>query len=374
MSSTKENKYRICTRCIMDTTDPEITFNDQGQCNHCIGYFETADKVLKHNDEGQAELRRLIKKIQAEGRGKDYDCLIGLSGGVDSSYIAYQVKRLGLRPLAVHFDSGWNSKQAVENIQNIVKKLNIDLYTYVCDWKEMQDLQLSYFKAGVINADIPMDHAFLAVLHKIAKKNKIKYFISGHNFETEAILPKAWVYNAADLVNLKDIQKKEGKVKLRKYPMESLFENLYTRFFFKLKRIHLLDYEPYHKENAMKLIESELNWKYYGGKHYESIFTRFYQGHYLFKRFGVDKRRAHLSTLICSKQIDRDQALDEISKPLYPDPQLLKEDLQLVPLKLGISQEELENIMKAPTKAHTDYKTDLQLRAFIEKIKNLIRY
>lgn len=369
-----DNNYRICTRCIMDTTDPEITFNEQGHCNHCVGYFDNVNKVLKHDEKGQAELSQLMKKIQSDGKNQDYDCLIGLSGGVDSSYIAYQVKKMGLRPLAVHFDSGWNSELAIKNIENIVENLKIDLYTYVCDWKEMQDLQLSYFKAGVINADIPMDHAFLAILHKIARKKKLKYFISGHNFETEAILPKAWVYNAADLVNLKDIQKREGKVKLRKYPKESLLMNLYTRFFFRLKRIHLLDYETYHKEDAMKLIENELGWKYYGGKHYESVFTRFYQGYYLFERFGVDKRRAHLSTLICSRQMTRNQALEELSKPLYPDPQLLKEDMEFVPEKLGISQQEFTAIINAPIKAHTDYKTDLKLRALIEKVKKVVNH
>lgn len=367
------NNYQICTYCVMDTTDPDITFNDQGECNHCQAYLNTATKVLKHDNKGQQELLDLVQKIKFEGKNKHYDCLIGLSGGVDSSYIAYLIKQLGLRPLAVHFDSGWNSELAVKNIENIVKKLQIDLYTHVCDWKEMQDLQLSYFKAGVINADIPMDHAFLAVLHKIAREKKLKYFISGHNFETEAILPRAWVYNAADLVNLKDIQEKEGKVKLNRYPTESLIMNLYTRFIFGLKRIHLLDYRPYNKEAAMSLIEKELDWKYYGGKHYESVFTRFYQGYYLYKRFGVDKRRAHLSTLICSKQIDRNEALQELEKPLYPSPELLKQDLEFIPKKLGISQEEFMKIINSPIKAHTDYKTDMKSRALIEKIKKIVK-
>nr|WP_084407154.1 N-acetyl sugar amidotransferase [Pedobacter panaciterrae] len=368
-----KREYKICIRCVMDTTDPHIFFNEQGVCNHCIEYFQNAPKVLKHDKAGQNELFELVDKIKTEGNGKKYDCLIGLSGGVDSTYIAYKVKKLGLRPLAVHFDSGWNSELAVKNIENIVKRLEIDLFTFVCDWKEMQDLQLSYFKAGVINADIPMDHAFLAVLHKIAREKKLKYFISGHNFETEAILPRAWVYNAADRVNLIDIQKKNGSLKLSKYPTESLFTSLYTRFIFRLKQVNLLDFEYYNKEDAMKVIENELDWKYYGGKHYESVFTRFYQGYYLYKRFDVDKRKAHLSTLICSNQITRDQALIELNKPLYPDAELLRQDLEFIPKKLGITRDEFENILNQPVREHTFYKTDLKLRALVERIKGLIR-
>lgn len=366
-------KYQICKRCVMDTTDSEISFDSQGFCNHCTDYFVQAPKVLKHDKPGQLELKTLISKIKSEGKGKKYDCLIGLSGGVDSSYVAYKIKKLGLRPLAVHFDSGWNSELAVKNIENIVTKLDLDLYTYVCNWKEMQDLQLSYFKAGVINADIPMDHAFLAVLHQVARKNNIKYFISGHNFETEAILPRSWVYNAADSENLLDIQRKFGKLKLKKYPVESVYKSLYTRFVFGLKRIHFLDYEKYDKGEAMKCIEQELGWKYYGGKHYESIFTRFYQGYYLDKRFGVDKRKAHLSTLVCSGQITRDDALEELKKPLYPSSELLRQDLEFIPKKLGISKEEFDKIILQPTNAHINFKTDLGVRKFVEFVRKIVR-
>lgn len=365
--------YQVCVRCVMDTSDPKINFDEYGYCNHCREYYEIAPKVLKHGEAGKNELKALIHQIKKEGEGKPYDCLIGLSGGVDSSYIAYKLKKMGLRPLAVHFDSGWNSELAVKNIENIVKKLEIDLITYVCDWKEMQDLQLSYFKAGVINADIPMDHAFLAVLHKIARQKKLKYFISGHNFETEAILAKSWVYNAADAANLKDIQKRCGTLKLKKYPTESVLLNYYTRLIFGLKRVHLLDFEHYNKNEAMRIIEQELGWKYYGGKHYESIFTRFYQGYYLIERFGVDKRRAHLSTLICSNQLTREDALLELSKDAYTDANLLRQDLDFVPKKLGISKDEFFSILAEPIKQHTDYKTDIKERQLIMKIVKMLR-
>lgn len=365
--------YQICKRCVMDTSDADIVFDANGYCNHCHYYFEMKDTYLKHGEAGQKELASLVETIKREGKGKPYDCLIGLSGGVDSSYVAYRVKQLGLRPLAVHFDSGWNSELAVKNIENIVKKLDIDLHTFVCDWKEMQDLQLSYFKAGVINADIPMDHAFLAVLHKIARQKKLRYFISGHNFETEAILPRSWVYNAADAVNLLDIQKKCGKLKLRKYPIETLWTNIYTKFAFGLQRVHLLDFEPYNKEETMGVIEKELGWKYYGGKHYESIFTRFYQGYYLVERFGVDKRTAHLATLVCSGQITREAALEELSKPAYHDQELLKDDIAFVPKKLGITGAEFSTIMQEPIRQHTDFKTDIKQRENTYKIWKVIK-
>ena len=355
----------------MDTTDQEITFDQQGHCNHCNKYFELAPKTLRHGQEGSKELRSLVEAIKSKGRNKEYDCIIGLSGGVDSTYVAYRVKQLGLRPLAVHFDSGWNSELAVKNIENIVKKLDIDLYTHVCDWDEMRDLQLSYFKAGVINADVPMDHAFLVVLNRIARKNGLKYFITGHNFETEAILPSSWVFGANDGRNLKAIQKRFGTKKLKNYPVSSLVEELYNDYIYKLQKVRILNYEPYNKAEIMKFIEKELGWKYYGGKHYESVFTRFYQGYYLEERFGKDKRRAHLSTLICSGQIDRGSALEELESPAYPNPQLLSEDKEYIPKKLGISAAEFNAILSELTRSHYDFPNNQGIRDQLRKIKKL---
>ena len=365
-------EYQICKRCIMDTSDEEIVFDEDGFCNHCNGYFTRAKSVLKHDQEGQDELAALVQEIKAKGKNKPYDCLIGLSGGVDSSYVAYRVKELGLRPLAVHFDSGWNSELAVKNIENIVTKLGFDLYTHVCDWEEMRDLQLSYFKAGVINADVPMDHAFLVVLNRIARKNGLKYFISGHNFETEAILPVSWVFGANDGRNVKAIQSRFGSIKLKEYPVSTLAEELYTDYVYKLRKVRLLNYEPYDKAKSMALIEKELGWKYYGGKHYESIFTRFYQGYYLVKRFGKDKRRAHLSTLICSGQVSREEALKIIDKPPYEDVKLLEEDKEYIPKKLGISKEEFERIVAEPISSHFDFANTQGIKAFLRKIKSLL--
>lgn len=363
-------EYQLCKRCVMDTTDQEITFDENGYCNHCNKYFELAPKTLRHGQEGSKELVSLVERIKGKGKNKDYDCIIGLSGGVDSTYVAYRVKELGLRPLAVHFDSGWNSELAVKNIENIVKKLDIDLYTHVCDWDEMRDLQLSYFKAGVINADVPMDHAFLVVLNRIARKKGLKYFITGHNFETEAILPSSWVFSAGDGRNLKAIQKKYGTKRLKNYPVSSLLEEFYNDYVYKLQRIKILNYEPYDKSKVMKFIEKELSWKYYGGKHYESVFTRFYQGFYLVERFGKDKRRAHMSTLICSNQIDRESALQELKTPAYSDLELLEQDKEYIPKKLGITTEEFNQILAEPIQSHHDFPNNLAIRKFLRKVKN----
>jgi N-acetyl sugar amidotransferase len=364
--------YRMCSRCVMDTTDVQIEFDEHGVCNHCRTFDKNFPLNVFPGEAGQQKLQALIDEMKRVGKGKPYDCLIGLSGGVDSSYVAYLVKNYGLRPLAVHFDSGWNSEQAVRNIENIVKKLGIDLYTEVCDWPEMRDLQLSYFKAGVVNADVPMDHAFMVVLFRVARAKKIHFFIGGHNYATESIMPRTWVYDSRDSVNLRAIQKRFGTVKLKRFPVGTVWERLYTRYVFKLHVVNILNYGPaYHKEEAMKVLEKELDWKYYGGKHYESVFTRFYQGYYLPHRFNVDKRRAHLSTMICSGQIAKEAALEELKKPTYPSQELLEQDIEYIPKKLGISTEEFKTILEQPTHSHLEYPHDSKVREFIGKVAKL---
>jgi N-acetyl sugar amidotransferase len=362
-----QRPYSICKRCVMDTSDPDITFDSMGYCNHCNNYFINLPKYVLHGKPGEEKLQAIVDQIKRDGRNKPYDCIIGLSGGVDSSYVAWKVKEAGLRPLAVHFDSGWNSELAVMNIENIVKTLNFDLFTFVCDWTEMRDLQLSYFRAGVINADIPMDHAFTIVLYRMARKYGIKHFISGQNYETEAILPHSWVYNSRDARNLKAIQQRFGSVKLRKYPVGSLMESIYNLYVYKLNRLYILDYEKYNKAEVLEILQEKLGWRNYGGKHHESIFTRFYQGYYLLKRFGIDKRRAHLSSLICSSQITREEALKELNHNPYENAELLRQDLEYIPKKLGISVKEFEKIMLEPTHPHTYYPNDTLIR---EKLVN----
>lgn len=367
MSETDKSVIQICKRCIMDTTDSEIVFDQNGNCNHCNKYFELEPLYLHTDDNWEAKLKALVEKIKEDQKNSEYDCIVGVSGGVDSSYVAYNAKKLGLRALTVHLDNGWNSELAVKNIENIVKKLQYDYQTWVIDWEEFKDLQISFLKASVANAEIPTDHAFLAAIYQLCSKYKIKYILSGSNFVTEGILPKSWGYNAKDLKHLKAIHDRFGKVPFKTYPRLGFFKEFYYTYFKGIKMIRLLNHLPYNKAKAMKTIEQELDWKYYGGKHYESIFTRFFQAYILPVKFNIDKRKAHLSTLICSGQITREQALLEMQSETYPA-EMLAQDKEYVIKKLGLTPQEFENIMKAPVKSYNDYPNDESRLKFIYNI------
>jgi len=371
----KEKDYQICTRCIMDTTDPEIYFDEKGVCSHCLKFENQLKKNWFPNEEGKKRLDAIIKKIKSDGKNKKYDCAIGLSGGVDSSYLAYILRKLypELKILAVHIDGGWNSELAVHNIENIVKILNIDLYTGVVPWEEMQDLQLAFLKSQLANQDVPQDHVFFATLYHVANKNGIKYFLSGGNLATESILPSSWGYNAMDATQLKAVHKKFGKNKLKKYEIVSFFKRkIYYPYFKKFKIIRPLDFLSYIKDEAKETIKNELNWRDYGGKHHESKFTKFFQAHWLPAKFGFDKRKAHLSSLIVSGQMTRSEALKELEKPLYDEKQL-KEDKEFISKKLGISLEEFETIMQQPNKTFLDYPSDYNKDIFFSNLKKKIK-
>ena len=371
----KEKDYQICTNCIMDTTDPEIYFDENGVCNHCLKFENQLKKNWFPNEEGKKKLDAIINQIKIDGKNKKYDCVIGLSGGVDSSYLAFILRKLypELRILAVHIDGGWNSELAVHNIENIVKILDIDLYTGVVPWEEMQDLQLAFFKSQLANQDVPQDHAFFATLYHVANKNGIKYFLSGGNLATESILPYSWGYNAMDATQLKAVHKKFGKKKLKKYEIVSFFKRkIYYPYFKKFRIIRPLDFLPYFKDEAKETIKNELNWRDYGGKHHESKFTKFFQAHWLPTKFGFDKRKAHLSSLIVSGQMTRDEALKELEKPLYDETEL-KEDKEFISKKLGISLEEFETIMKQPNKTFLDYPSDYKKDIFFSNLKKKIK-
>lgn len=363
----KKREYQRCTRCIMDTTDAEILFDEEGVCNHCTEYFKLAPNYVYQGEKSDDALKTLVAQIKKDGANSDYDCLVGVSGGVDSSYVAYLSKQLGLRILAFHFDNGWNSELAVKNVENIVKKLDVDYETWVVDWEEFKDLQIAFLKSSLANAETPSDHAFLAASYQLCAKYKIKYMLSGSNFATEGILPSSWGYNAKDVKHLKGIHKIFGHIKFKTYPLLGFKKEIYYTYFKKIKMIRLLNYVPYVKEDAMKIIEKELGWVYYGGKHYESIFTRFFQAFYLPKKFNYDKRLAHLSTLICSGQITRDEALLELKKEVYP-PDLLAADKEYVYKKLGMKAEEFQAIIDAPAKHYTDYPNDEKRLKFIYSI------
>jgi N-acetyl sugar amidotransferase len=345
----------------MDTTDIDITFDEQGISNHYYDYQLAAKSELLTEPERSIKLNELIQAIKQNGKGKNYDCLIGLSGGVDSTYVAYLCKRFQLRPLAVHLDNGWNSELAVKNIENIVSKCGFDLHTLVVNWDEFKDIQLSYLKASVVDIEVVSDHAIFATMYKLAKDYNIPYILSGTNIVTEFIMPKSWLYSKMDYANLTDIHRKFGSVPLKSYPTFPFWKYVYYSGVLKLVPVSILNYVDYHKAQVKEIINKELDWRDYGGKHYESLFTKFYQAYILPTKFNIDKRKAHLSTLICSGQMSRNEALEEMKKPLY-DPAELKADKEYVLKKFGISEEAFQNIMDTPPRSHHDFKSDLELK------------
>jgi len=353
--------YRVCTQCIMDITVPDIQFDDEGVCNYCKQYEERIRSELHYDKAGQERLQSLIAESKRKGAHRDYDCLIGVSGGVDSTYVAYLVKeRFGLRPLAVHLDNGWDAELAVNNVEQVLKRLDIDLYTYVLDWEEFKDLQVSFLKASIANAEIPTDHAIIAILFRTAAERNIPYIITGANIVTEAIMPDCWMYDNRDLRLIKAVHRKFGRVKLQAYPQISLLRFAYYIFVKGIKYFPILNYVPYVKEDAKQMLSDELGWRDYGGKHYESIYTRFFQSYLLPRKFNIDKRRAHLSNLILSGQMTRDEALAEMEEPPCPSDQL-EEDGEYVMKKLGLSYDEFLRIMAAPVQSVSDYPNNAHL-------------
>ena len=364
--------YQICTKTIMDTSDKEILFDEEGVCNHYHRYKQL-EPLYAYQGAGTDRARKeMLDRIRLAGKGKPYDCLIGISGGVDSSYVAYLAHENGLRPLVVHFDNGWNSELAIRNIEQIVRRLNFEYQTWVVDWNEFRDLQKAFLKASVNNAEIPTDHAFLAALYRIAEKNKIKYVLSGSNFVTEGILPKSWGYNAKDLKHLLAIHRLYGSVPLKTYPTLGFKREIYYTYVKGIKMIRFLNYFKYEKADAMKILQEKLGWTYYGGKHYESVFTRFFQAYLLPQKFGIDKRRAHLSTLIASGQISRDAAIEEMKAEAYPA-DLVKQDIQYVRKKLMLSESEFDAILSDPPRSYKDFPNDEQRLKFIYSIYYKLR-
>lgn len=349
--------YQRCVRTIMDTTDPDIWFDEHGVSSHAIRFdAELADELHRAQaGERLGELDELVAQIKKSGEGKPYDCVIGISGGVDSSYLALQAVKLGLRPLAVHFDSGWNSELAVDNIHNLVTKLGLDLYTHVVDWREMKDLQLSFFKASVANADVPTDHAFAWVAYNQARTYGIHYILSGGNLASESVLPEAWGYNADDARQLRGIQKRFGTVQLKTYPVMGMFQRyVWYPLVRHIQTVRPLNLMPYVYADAKQDIIDSVGWRDYGGKHYESVFTRYFQGYYLPRKFGFDKRLAHYSSLILSQQLTRDEALAMMESTNYPE-SLRKQDHEFIAKKLGLTVDELDAIAGQPPVDYTAY-------------------
>jgi len=350
-------KYQICTNCVMDTSAGEIYFDENGICNFCHYFYKYVNPTLQkiQSDENGILLQKIIKIIKSGSLDKKYDCILGLSGGLDSSYLAYLAVNQGLRCLAVHVDTGWNSKISEYNVKSVVNKLGLDLEIITVDWEEMRDLQLAFYKASIRNCEIPQDHAFLAALYQIASKYNIQYILSGGNLATESILPKSWGHNAADLVFLNAINKRFGSRKLQKFPTLSFWERYFYYYLIrKIREVRLLNYVPYNKEKAKAILMKEIGWQDYGFKHYESVLTRFFQGYYLPNKFGIDKRKAHLTSLILSKQLTREEALGELRKPLYSMKQLQK-DKKYISEKLGITLVEWEEILALPPRSDKEF-------------------
>ncbi len=355
----------------MDTSDPEITFDQNGICNHCTEFENVTSKLWYPNTEGLKILEETFNKVKSDGKNNEYDCILGLSGGVDSAYLALKMKEYGLRPLVVHVDAGWNSEIAVSNIERVIKFCNYDLYTYVIDWEEMRDLQLAYFKSGIANQDIPQDHAFFAILYHYAVNNNISYVISGGNTSTEGISPpSSWENSAMDSINLKAIHNKFGSLKLKNYRTISFFQYyIYYPFIKKMKTIRPLNFMPYNRDEAIRELVDKVGFKEYGRKHGESVFTRFYQNHYLPRKFGFDKRLPHYSTLILTNQMSREDALEKLKQPMYESDINLKYDINFFCRKLGISEAEYENIMNSAPNHYTSYPTWDRYYKFIKKVQ-----
>lgn len=347
----------------MDTTDTQITFDEKGVCDHCHTFYEQSLPIWEKNLSDQSSLQRQIDEIKAYGKGKDHDCIIGMSGGIDSSYLTYLAKeKFGLRPLVFHVDAGWNSQIAVNNIEKLVDGLGLDLYTDVIDWDEMRDLQLAFFKSGVPHIDTPQDHAFFATMYKFAQKYNVKYILTGANLSTECVRnPVEWMYYQSDSIQIRDIYKQYGTRQLKKFPLTSiLWHKLYLPYIKKIKVIKPLNHTPYIKKEAMQLLMDRFGWQPYPQKHFESRFTRFYESYWLPERFGYDVRKVQYASLILTKQMTREEALEKLKELPY-DPETINQDIEYVANKLRISVDELMAYKNLPLKTYKDYKSQKKI-------------
>ena len=368
------SKYQICKKLVLDTTYPGIQFDKNGISNQYWDYQNNIKDKWKTDKDGSIELEKIVEKIKKNQTDRDFDCILGLSGGADSSYMLHEmVKKFNLRPLVFHVDGGWNSEIAVSNIKNLVDKLKVDLFTEVINWEEMKDFQLAMFKSGVPHIDIPQDMAFIGVLYKFAKKYNIPYILNGGNISTECVQrPLDIIYWGSDMRHIKDILRKHGTLKMKTFPFSSAFHHkLYLKYLRGIKVIKPLNYINYIKKDAMNLMSDLYDWKPYPQKHFESRFTRFFEGYWLPTRFNFDMRTVDLSSLILTSQITREQALEELSKSPY-DPDLIHQDFHYIAKKLDIDSNELNKFHKIPKKYWMDYKNLNTIFKISEKALQLI--
>ena len=363
----------ICTKCIMEASGTDTYLDENGVCNWCLESEIEIKKYIYTEDQEEENLASFASDIKKRAGKAEYDCVIGLSGGVDSSYVAYLAKKMNLNPMCVHFDNGWNSEIAVSNIQKIVDTCGFDLFTYVIDWPEFRDLQRAFLKASVIDIELLSDHAINATMVKIARKHKIKNVLSGSNYRTEHGMPRPWTWLKQDLKNIKTIQKQFGDKKLKDFPtMGILHYSLVRLFGIGGKYYRLLDHVNFEKNKAMDVLKKEFDWQYYGGKHYESVFTKFYQAYILPRKFGINKSLAHTSCLIRNKEISRERALEIVANEQYSEVDL-KSDYDYVIKKLGFSKTEFEVILNSPPVPHDFYPSDIHLFKRMEKVARFFK-
>lgn len=350
--------YQICANCVMDTSDSQIVFDDHGVCDHCNGFQQDVLPSWHPDEKGKTMFREVVERIKREGQGKPFDSIIGMSGGLDSSYLLHlAVTEFGLRPLVFHVDGGWNTDIAVNNIQMLVDKLGLDLYTEVINWEEMRDFQLAFFKASVPHLDIPQDHAFVATLYHFANKHKIKYILNGGNYATECVRnPLEWLYYGTDMAQIHDIHRRFGTRPLKTYPFSGvLFHKFYLRYLKGVQVVKPLNWLPYTKEIAITTLSEKYGWRPYPQKHFESRFTKFFEGYWLPTRFGYDTRRVQFSSLILTGQMTRAEALEKLKQPAY-DPNSIDEEFEYIATKLGITVDELRHYHTMPKKTYKDYR------------------
>ena len=359
-----KREFQVCTKTIMDTTDPHIIFDENGVSDYYHNFHNVIVPNWHTDEKGYAELMLMAEKIKKEGEGKDFDCIIGLSGGLDSSYVAYIAKEImGIRPLLFHVDAGWNTDKAVGNIEKLCNGLGLDLYTEVINWEEMKDLQVAFLKSQIVDQDLPQDYAFFSGLYTFAKKNKIKYVLTGGNFSTECCRePEEWGgFPGIDTMLVKDIHSKFGKRPLKTFPLVDILSyKLYYRYVLGMQVFKPLNLLPYIKTDVEKLLVEKFGWEPFQHKHHESRFTRFYEDFWLPKKFGFDRRKVHFSSLILTGQMTREEALARISKPELSEEDLKKE-FEYVANKLDLTVEELQKIYEGKNKTFHDYKNKIKL-------------
>jgi len=365
--------YQMCVRCVMDTSDPYISFDGNGVCNHCALYAERRKEKLFEGEAGKQELERIVSCIKQQCANRPYDCIAGISGGVDSTTVLIKAKELGLRTLVVHLDNGWNSELAVQNIHGVVERLGFPLMTHVIDWEEFRDVQLAFVRSGVPNLEIPTDHAIVACLFRAAATHHVPWILSGGNVTSEAIMPDAWGYDPKDLRHLKAINRRfGGPRRFKTFPTLSLRRLAWQIFVHKVRFFPVLNYIDYNKEQAKRHLIDKYGWRDYGGKHFESIWTRFFQGYILPRKHGFDKRRAHYSALINAGQMSREDALHDLERPPY-DKELMQDDRVYVIKKFGIDEGEFEDIMRNSVNSENDYPNSRFIMEWLPALVQLAR-